>query len=199
MYIDLLRLRGLLRRLVYQILKGYMRTGLSIRGRLVLFLLAFLPGIQAVLAGPLDFSSDDTVTITAERGWEGDEADVIHFSGKFELHAPDWSMAGDTAVVYGDLDNPDRVVLEGNPAKISFLRSADEEPDNSDKEEKIDGTAKFVEYFRATDKLIMRGAASLIRKDSTLASEIIEYNVDTDRYSASGEGGINIQFNPDDD
>jgi hypothetical protein len=45
----------------------------------------------------------------------------------------------------------------------------------------------------------MRGAASLVRKDSRLVSELIEYDVDTDRYSASGEGGINIQFSTDDD
>jgi lipopolysaccharide export system protein LptA len=44
----------------------------------------------------------------------------------------------------------------------------------------------------------MRGAASLVRKDSTLVSDVIEYDVDTDRYSASGEGGINVQFSPDD-
>jgi hypothetical protein len=45
----------------------------------------------------------------------------------------------------------------------------------------------------------MRGDANLVRKDSTLVSELIEYDVDTDRYSAGGEGGINIQFTTDDD
>lgn len=176
-----------------------MRIGSPIRGRSAFLLLMFLVGMQPGYADSLGFNSDDTITITAERGWEGDEADVIHFSGKFELHAPDWSMAGDTAVVYGKMDNPDRVVVEGSPARISFLRKDDENPDDADAQEKVDGAANFVEYFRATDKLIMRGAASLVRKDSNLASQLIEYDVDTDRYSASGEGGINIQFNPDDE
>ena len=173
-----------------------MRTGSPTGGRSAFLLLMFLVGMQPGLADSLGFNSDDTITITAERGWEGDEADVLHFSGKFELHAPDWSMAGDTAVVYGKLDNPDRVVLEGSPARISFLRK---EEDDSDAQEQVDGAANFIEYFRATDKLIMRGTASLVRKDSNLASQLIEYDVDTDRYSASGAGGINIQFNPDDE
>jgi lipopolysaccharide transport protein LptA len=176
-----------------------MRIGSPIRGRSAFLLLTFLVGMQPGYADSLGFNSDDTITITAERGWEGDEADVIHFSGKFELHAPDWSMAGDTAAVYGKMDNPDRVVVEGSPARISFLRKDDENPDDADAQEKVDGAANFVEYFRATDKLIMRGAASLTRKDSNLASQLIEYDVDTDRYSASGEGGINIQFTADDE
>lgn len=176
-----------------------MLTGLPYRARLAFLLLPLLVGIQVGLADSPGFGSDDTITITADRGWEGDDADVIHFSGNFELHAPDWSMAGDTAVVYGKLDNPDRVVVEGAPATVSFLRNDDENPDDTDAQERVNGAASFVEYYRATDKLTMRGAANLIRKESTLTSQIIEYNVETDRYSASGEGGIDIQYNPEED
>jgi lipopolysaccharide transport protein LptA len=158
--------------------------------------LTFIFGIQPGFADSLSFSSDDIVTVTAERAWQADEADVTHFSGQFEIRASDWSLLGDTAVVYGKLDNPDRVVVEGKPAKISFLRDSDD-ADTNDSGERVDGTALFVEYFRATDELLMRGEASLTRKDSTLVSEVIEYNIDDDRYSASGEGGINVQFNPD--
>ena len=166
--------------------------------RAAFFLLTCIWHLPTALAGSLDFSSDDTVTVTAERAWEGEEANVIHFSGNFELRGPDWSLSGDSAVVYGKLDDPDRVVVEGKPAKIAFLRS-EEQPGIAETRERVDGTALFVEYFRAKDQLKMRGAASLVRKESTLVSEIIEYDVDTDRYSAGGEGGINIQYNPDDD
>jgi lipopolysaccharide transport protein LptA len=167
--------------------------------RAAFILLTCFWSIQPGFADKLDFSSGDTVTVTAQRAWEGDEANVVHFSGKFELRAPDWSLVGDTAVVYGKLDNPDRVVVEGNPARISFLRDDQGDASSSDPQERVDGTALVVEYFRASDKLKMRGAASLVRKDITLVSEAIEYDVDTDRYSASGEGGINIQFSNDDD
>ena len=166
--------------------------------RLVWLLLTLLPFAKPLFAGPLDFSSDETVTITAQRAWEAEEVDVIHFSGNFELHAPDWSMAGDTAVVYGDLDDPDRVVVEGKPARVSFLRTADDTGEPAE-DEPVEGAAQVVEYFRATDKLVMRGNASLVRKESTLTSALIEYDVETDRYSAGGEGGINILYNADED
>jgi lipopolysaccharide transport protein LptA len=167
--------------------------------RLAVFCLpAFFCGVQSGFAGSLDFSSGDTVTVSAERAWEADEADVIHFSGRFELRAPDWCLFGDTAVVYGNLDNPDRVVVEGKPARISFLRDAEGDVGSPESRERVDGWASFVEYFRATDKLLMRGEAKLTRKESTLVSEVIEYDVDADRYSAGGEGGINILLNTDD-
>tara|TARA_R110001592_G_scaffold363372_2_gene686153 strand:- start:13472 stop:13951 length:480 start_codon:yes stop_codon:yes gene_type:complete len=158
----------------------------------------FLWGIQTGWAGPLDLGSEDTVIITAERAWEADEPDVIHFSGKFELHAPDWSMTGDTAVVFGSLDDPDRVIVEGNPATVSILRKKDEGSDGAEAGERVEGEAHLVEYLRSTDKLIMRGLSQLVREDSKLVSEIIEYDVDTDRYSAGGEGGINVEYTPDD-
>lgn len=169
---------------------------LSIGISAVLPLLMFLSGTQAAWAGPLDFSSDDTVTITADRAWEAEEPNVIHFSGNFELHAPDWSTSGDTAVVYGNLDDPDRVIVEGSPATVSFLRDSE---DDTDPGERVDGEASLVEYFRSTDKLIMKGSSRLVREDSNLTSEIIEYNVETDRYSAGGEGRVNIEYTANDD
>jgi hypothetical protein len=76
-------------------------TWLAICCPLILFL-----RIQPAFTGPLDFNLEDIVTVTAERAWETDEADVIEFSGSFELRAPDWTLTGDTAVVYGKLDDP---------------------------------------------------------------------------------------------
>ena len=170
-----------------------MRTGSLIKARSTILPLMLLVSMQSGPAGSLNFNSDDTIMITAERGWEGDEANIIHFSGNFALQAPDWSMAGDTAVVYGKIDNPDKVVVEGSPARILFLRNDDE---NADEQDKVEGAANSIEYLRATDKLIMRGNVSLFRQDSELTGQMIEYEVDTDRYSATGESGINFQFNP---
>jgi lipopolysaccharide transport protein LptA len=160
--------------------------------------------VPASLAQGLEFSSDDTVTVSAKRAWEADELDVIHFSGGFVLRAPDWSLEGDSAVVYGKLDDPDKIVVKGKPAKISFLRQESPEDsaagrDKTKKEERVDGTASLVEYFRASDSLTMRGNATLTRTDSVLVSESIEYDVEADRYSAGGQGGVNLQFTPDDD
>jgi len=164
--------------------------------------LAVFLSIQTGFADILDLSSDDTVTITAQRAWEDDEGDITHFTGSFELRAPDWYVSADSAVVYGKLDDPDKLVVEGRPAKIFILRNTAKSAGNShadsDSEPNIEGVASTIEYYRTTNTLKMRGAAILTREDNTLSSEVIEYDIDEDSYSASGEGGINIQFSPED-
>jgi lipopolysaccharide transport protein LptA len=161
-------------------------------------LLAVFLSIQTGFTDILDLSSDDTVTITAERAWEDVKGGITHFSGEFELRAPDWYVSADSAEVYGKLDDPDKLVVKGQPAKIFILRETQDSPGNSDSEPNIEGTASTIEYYRATNKLTLRGQAVLTREDNTLSSEIIEYDIDEDSYSASGEGGINVQFSPND-
>jgi len=161
--------------------------------------LGLLLPTQSSLADILDFNSDDTVTISADNAREGDQVDVIHFTGNFELRAPDWYLSANSATVYGKLENPDKVVLEGKPAKIYFLRDNSKEAATEPNWEDVEGSALKIEYFRSSNKLKMTGSATLKRKDNQLSSEVIEYDVDADRYSASGEGGINIQVNPSDD
>lgn len=161
-------------------------------------LLAVFLSIQTGFTDILDLSSDDTVTITAERAWEDVKGDITHFSGGFELRAPDWYVSADSALVYGKLDDPDKLVVKGQPAKIFILRESQDSASSSDSETNIEGTASTIEYYRATNKLKMHGQAILTREDNRLSSEIIEYDIDEDSYSASGEGGINVQFSPND-
>ncbi|RLA46813.1 MAG: hypothetical protein DRQ97_07065 [Gammaproteobacteria bacterium] len=182
-------------------IQSYIVSGhhLSVGRRCVVrLLLTVFLSVQTGFADVLDLSSDDTVTITAQRAWEDSEADITHFSGRFELRAPDWHVSADSAVVYGKLDDPDSLVVEGKPAKIFIFRDTEQSADSSDSKPNVEGVASKIEYLRTTNKLKMRGAAVLRREDNTLASEIIEYDIDEDSYSASGEGGINIQFSPDD-
>ena len=161
-------------------------------------LLAVFLSLQTGFTDILDLSADDTVTITAGRAWEDSEDDITHFTGRFELRAPDWYVSADSAVVYGKLDDPDKLVIEGKPARIFILRDTQQSTGRLDTEPNIEGIASTIEYLRNTNKLKMRGAAVLTREDNTISSEIIEYDIDEDSYSASGEGGINIQFSPND-
>ena len=48
-------------------------------------------------------------------------------------------------------------MVQGKPARIAFLREADENAGSAEPPERVDGAASFVEYFRSTDKLVMRG------------------------------------------
>ena len=165
--------------------------------------LAFVVLCQAALVNAelLDFSSDDSVIIKADSAWEDATEDVVHFSGGFTLRAPDWYVSADTAVVYGKLDDPDKVQLNGNPARIFFLRTGSDtdSPTRNDGEpaDRTEGTATDIEYLRSTNVVKLSGSATLKRDEDVLVSEKIEYDVDSDRYTASGTGGVNIQIKAD--
>jgi len=165
--------------------------------RAACLLLTVFLSIQTGFADVLDLGSGDTVTINAQKAWEDNEGDITHFSGHFELRAPDWYVSADSATVYGKLDDPDKLVIEGKPAKIILLRDTDQSANSSDSKPDIEGVASIIEYLRTINKLKMRGAAVFTREDNTISSEIIEYDIDKDSYSASGKGGINIKFSSD--
>jgi len=165
--------------------------------------LAFVVPWQSALVNAelLDFSSDDSVIIKADSAWEDATADVVHFSGGFTLRAPDWYVSADTAVVYGKLDDPDKVQLNGNPASIFFLRTGSDADNPTRKPgepaDRTEGTATDIEYLRSTNIVKLSGSATLKRGEDVLVSEKIEYDVDADRYTASGTGGVNIQIKAD--
>ena len=100
-------------------------------------LLAIFLSIQTGLTDILDLSSDDTVTITAQRAWEDAKGGITHFSGGFELRAPDWYVSADNALVYGKLDDPDKLVVKGQPAKIFILRATQDSASTSDSDSEL--------------------------------------------------------------
>lgn len=134
------------------------------------------------------FSSGDTVTISSAEAWEDDKPDTIHFSGGFELKANDWYVTADLATLYGKLDDPETAVLTGAPAAIMV------NTESQGQIKTITGEAERITYQRKTNSLSMEGAASITRDDINMQSGKIEYDIEEDRISASGDKGVRIKF-----
>ncbi len=130
-------------------------------------------------AQKLELSKDDTVVVRADEAWEEFAGQVAHFRGNFELTAPDWSVVADSAVVYGPLEDPERIIVDGAPARIRLAKSGREDP--------IEGEGRHIEYRRADDTVSLSGQARLRDGERTLSSALIEYERRGDRVSA-GEG-----------
>ncbi len=152
----------------------------------------FLP-LSLFGANPPGFSIGDTVSINADEAWEDEQPDIVHFSGDFLLKAADWSVSADKATVYGDLDDPQTVRLEGSPAFVLLLGR----PDSGGGD--ITGTAPEIEYHRNANLIQMSGGAELRKDDSVLRSEAIEYHTDLDHYQAGGPEGVRIEVTPGDE
>ncbi len=130
-------------------------------------------------AQKLELSKDDTVVVRADEAWEEFAGQVAHFRGNFELAAPDWSVAADSAVVYGPLEDPERIVVDGAPARIRLKQAG--------REGTVEGEGRHIEYRRADDTVSLSGQARLRDGERTLSSALIEYERRGDRVSA-GEG-----------
>jgi lipopolysaccharide transport protein LptA len=140
------------------------------------------------IAAPLDADAFETVSISADEAIEDERPGILHFDGNFQMRSDEWQLTSSQATVYGSLNKPDRIYLEGSPARF-LLRPADKT-----ERENIEATALTVEYLRDTNSLKLSGSARLMVGDEVIQSTFINYDIDTDRYQAGGENGVLIDI-----
>jgi lipopolysaccharide transport protein LptA len=143
-------------------------------------------------AAPLGEGAFDMVNISAEEAIEDEQPGILHFKGYFLMKSSDWQLTSTRATVYGSPNRPDRVYLEGAPARFLVNRTDNEHQDP------ITATALVVEYLRETNKLILSGDATLVLGDEVIRSTYIEYDISTNRYQAGGTDGVSIEVPPAD-
>lgn len=156
--------------------------------------------IVAVAASPtgsqvtsaLGLPTGDSVSIRADAAWEDERPGIVHFSGHFLLKAAEWSVSAEKATLYGDLDDPDVIVLEGSPAHVLVQRQA------KGVAREVSASAPQIEYQRQSRIIKMTGGAELREKQEVLHSDEIEYDIEHDRYRAGGAEGIFIEVAPGD-
>lgn len=141
------------------------------------------------LAGDSEFSlnREDMIAIRADQAWEDLEPDVVHFDGHFEIRIRDWRATADRAVLYGKLDDPGRLVLDGKPARfeVSYLEGA--------RTERVLAEAREIIYERESRLIRLSGDATLLQGDSLLRSSAIEYDIANGRFRTEGEAGVRIK------
>jgi lipopolysaccharide transport protein LptA len=135
-------------------------------------------------------SSEEMVSIHADQGWEDIEPDTVHFSGHFEMHVGDARFTADRATVHGPLENPDRLVLQGSPARLSLFHT------QNDRVKAIQAEAEDIAYEREAALVRLTGAARLTEGDSVLLSHDIEYDISTDRFNTQGRTSVQINVHP---
>jgi lipopolysaccharide transport protein LptA len=148
--------------------------------------LFFSPCVIAQLAE----GAFDTISISADNASEDEQPGILYFSGNFLMQSSDWSLSSAQATVYGSPNKPDRVHLEGSPARfqVSRLEGEGRGP--------VEATASVVEYLRKEDKLVLSGSAILALGDEVIRSAYIEYDIANNRYQTGGTEGVSIIVPP---
>lgn len=133
---------------------------------------------------------EDVVSIRADTAWEDIEPDTVHFEGNFRMQVRDWLVLADRATLHGKLDDPDRIMLEGSPARLELSYTLGE------RTEIIRGEASKIVYDRKTAQIRLSGDARMSQDDKLLHSSEIDYDINTDRFRTQGATGINVRVDP---
>lgn len=141
-------------------------------------------------AAPLGEGAFDTISISADEATEDEQPDILHFKGKFQMQSTDWKLTSDRATVYGSPEKPDKIYLEGSPARFLVTKTDDTNQDT------IEAVALEVEYLREGSSLKLNGNAVLMLGDEIIRSTFIEYDIDSNRYQAGGTQGVYIEVSP---
>lgn len=155
----------------------------------VIFSLSIFACLPA-MAAPLGAGAFEMISISADEASEDEQPGILHFKGHFLMRSDDWNLASDTATVYGSPDRPDRVILEGSPARFVVRRAGNERPGQ------IVADARIVEYSRADNRLLLSSGATLKLGDEVIRSGHIEYDIDANRYKAGDADGVHIEVPP---
>ncbi len=144
----------------------------------------------------LQLADEGTIVVSADEAWEDAGQDILHFRGHFEIRTPRWRLSAHEATIYGNLDNPQRIVADGMadglPVQFFFLGS---DLDN------VTGTAgegQHLEYVQATALLTLSGKAKLISGTRTMRSSTIQYDLEKQQLQAGGEEGVHVTVEPGD-
>jgi lipopolysaccharide transport protein LptA len=138
----------------------------------------------AGLASPLGDTAFDTISVGADEAYEDTEPDILHLRGHFFMRSNEWELFSNKATVYGQVDKPDKLRLEGSPAHIQITQS------NTGP---VTASAPDMVYERASSTLKLSGGAVLKLEKETIRSAWIVFNIDNNHYLAGGAGGVTIE------
>jgi len=138
----------------------------------------------------LDENKLETINISADEAFEDVQPGILHFKGHFLMHSREWKLEAVQATVYGRPDRPDKVLLEGSPARFFITRN------DGDEQDTVEAEASVMEYLRATNTLELKGGAKLKLDGEVIQSVVIKYDIDSNRYWAGGVDGVMIEIPP---
>lgn len=157
-------------------------NGLRAHPVLLLVLLA-LPLVAA--AAKFTLPSERPIVVRADSVANDPEQNITRLRGHFSIEGSDWPMQADDATVYGPLENPTRVLITGQPARIWVK--------NKGIARDVMAEANEIEYARNLDVVRLRGNARIVEGGRrSLAGDHFEYDLKTDKVSRGGPVRISI-------
>lgn len=133
----------------------------------------------------------DTLVIHAHVARQSDDRDSFSLRGDLELRGAEWVIHADSASVDGRLEDPDQIIVDGNPATISVLRDGDTRP--------FSGSSRHLEFDPRNEIVRLHGDAKVMRGEQSISSDSIRYLLQRDTFSAGTTARVKVVTKPKQD
>jgi len=134
---------------------------------------------SAVLA--LESDREQPIRIVADEALRDERSGLTIYTGNVEMQQGSLRMHADTVTIYRILEEADKIVGEGAPARLEQQPDPDKSP--------VEARADVIEYYKDEERVQLTGNAVIEQDGSTVTGEIIEYFIADERVRATGVGG----------
>jgi lipopolysaccharide export system protein LptA len=130
---------------------------------------ALVMGLMLV-AGPAQALPDDRdqpIHITADKALRDEKLGVTVYSGNVQMDQGSMRITADTLTIYHVTEEADRIVAEGQPAKMQQQPELDKGP--------VHAHAGVIEYFRDEERVHLQSNARVEQDGSVVTGDSIDY------------------------
>lgn len=136
----------------------------TLPGLLALLVLSLLP-VNIALALPDD--RDQPMRITADTALRDEKQGMTVYSGNVHMVQGSLEIDADKLTIYHDTDQANKIVAEGQPARMQQQPAADEAL--------VKARAQIIEYFKAEERVHLSLDAHIAQDGATVTGNSIDY------------------------
>ena len=146
-------------------------------------------GAQAEDSVISDFLGDSIILVTANEGFRPISKEAFFLRGKVTFETSNWRITGDTMKVFGPLETPDKIIVEGEFASVETTEGS--------RKSFLVARGRKIEFDSNKNEILIDGAAVLQTKDQTLTGASLRYSYETNKvFSGQAKGRVRFRSEP---
>jgi lipopolysaccharide export system protein LptA len=128
---------------------------------------ATVAALTALHAAALPEDRNQAIEITADKAVRDERAGFTVYSGDVILIQGSLHIEADKLTIFHDREAADRIVAEGQPARMRQQPAVDQTP--------VRAEANRIVYVKSTEQIVLTEAASIEQDGATVTGESIKY------------------------
>ncbi len=142
----------------------------------------FLAPLPAVA---LPDDKNQPIHIEANEAVRDEKTGLTFYRGNVKIRQGSMRIAADVVTLFHIQSDADKIVAEGQPARMQQRRDLESEP--------IHAEGEIIEYYKDEERVHIRNNAKLEQDGSTVRSDSIEYYINQELVKAAADEGINSE------